>query len=185
MTRGDSLKRAAVWLLGGLVTLLLTAACSQGASAQVASAKESEIASLKTRLEGLQQDATYWQQLTAVLDPVTLPSMTDHRAYMLPTGVILALHFDNMKLDQAKSLNWVALGIPGRFCKGDQERIEGQFGKGFTHFHNLKNDTHGGIAGAEGVWFVHVGVREFTAPWGPVKPGVDEKFMPTAAPSCP
>ncbi len=27
-------------------------------------------------------------------------------------------------------------------------------------------------------------VREFTAPCGPLKPGVDEKFFPTPAPAC-
>lgn len=106
---------------------------------------------------------------------------------MLPSGVVLALHLDNMDLAKAENLNWVALGIPGKFCKSDQERIEKEYGAGkgiFTHFHDLKNDVHGGRPGAEGVWFVHVAVREFEAPWGNVQSGPDTKFMPTPAPSC-
>lgn len=50
--------------------------------------------------------------------------------------------------------------------------------------HDLKADTHGGKPGVEGVWFVHVAVRSLKAPWGAVRPGVDEKFMPTPAPAC-
>jgi hypothetical protein len=128
--------------------------------------------------------ARFWEQLTALYQPVTLPTMTDHRAYMLPSGVVLALHFDDMNLDRAQNLNWVALGIPGRFCAADQQRIEAAYGPGFTHFHDLKNDTHGGAPGAEGVWFVHIAVRDFQAPWGPVTKGVDMHFMPTPAPNC-
>ena len=113
--------------------------------------------------------------------------MTDHRAYMLPSGYLLALHFDNMDLDKAENLNWVALGVPGTFCKKDQQRAEQEFGPGFTHFHDLKADTHGGKPGAKGVWFVHVGVRDFGSPMseGPVSGGeIDSGFMPTRAPAC-
>jgi hypothetical protein len=131
-----------------------------------------------------EQDAKYWQQLTSLMQPVELSSMSDHRAYMLPSGVMVALHFDNLKLDKAKNLNWVALGFPGVFCRADQERIERQYGNGFTHFHDLKNNAHGGKPGAEGVWLVHVGVRGFEAPWGQVKQGIDQNFMPTDAPDC-
>jgi hypothetical protein len=134
---------------------------------------------------GSDQDSRYWQQLTSLMKPVVEdPSMTDHRAFMLPGGTVMALHFDNMDLDEAKNLNWVALGIPGRFCKDDQQRVERQFGKGFTHFHDLKNKSHGGKPGAEGVWFVHIGVRDFEAPWGQVGRGIDQNFMPTKAPDC-
>lgn len=133
----------------------------------------------------LQTDATFWRQLTALMTPVEMPLMTDHRAYMLPSGLIVALHFDNMDLDKAENLNWVAVGIPGRYWKADQQRIEAQYGKGFVHFHDLKNDTHGGQPGAEGVWFVHIAVREFDAPWGRVKPGIDQNFMVTPAPEGP
>ncbi|OCP19378.1 hypothetical protein BC361_31120 [Ensifer sp. LC54] len=110
--------------------------------------------------------------------------MTDHRAYMLPGGLVLALHFDDMDLSKAQNLNWIAVGFPGKFCKADQARLESEYGKGFTHFHSMKNDTHGGEKGEEGVWFVHTAVREFEAPWGKVEPGVDQNFMPTEAPDC-
>jgi hypothetical protein len=81
----------------------------------------------------------------------------------------------------------MALGIPGRNCAQDQEEIEKKFGKGFTHFHDLQRDTHGStIPGVEGVWFVHVAVRDFDSPMsgGAVARGVDERFMPTGAPVC-
>ncbi|MGH3032540.1 MAG: hypothetical protein ACRDNE_17595 [Gaiellaceae bacterium] len=113
--------------------------------------------------------------------------MTDHRAYMLPSGYLLALHFDDLELAQAKNLNWVALGVPGTFCKADQQRVEREFGSGFIHFHDLEADTHGGEPGAKGVWFVHVGVRDFESPMstGPVTGGeVDDGFMPTPPPNC-
>ena len=89
----------------------------------------------------VEQDARYWQQLTNLFEPVELASMTDHRAYMLPSGYLLALHFDDMDLEQAANLNWVALGVPGRFCAKDQARVEAEFGQGFTHFHDLEADT--------------------------------------------
>ncbi len=130
--------------------------------------------------------ARYWEQLTALLEPVPMPAMTDHRAYMLPDGVIVALHFDNLDLSRAQNLNWVALGFPGRFCASDKQRLEGSVGRGFTHFHDMANDTHGGAPGADGVWFVHTAVRSFDSPMsgGPVTPGVDMNFMPTPAPDC-
>jgi hypothetical protein len=96
------------------------------------------------------------------------------------------LHLDNMDLSKAENLNWVALGVPGRFCKQEQERVEAQFGPGFTHFHDMANDTHGGAPGAEGVWFVHTAVRDFESPMsgGAVSQGVDHNFMPTPASDC-
>lgn len=177
-------KKSVGWLGGLLAVSLLISACAPGVPAAQVAAKDQEIANLKAQLAELQTDSKFWQQLTALMTPVELPSMTDHRAYMLPSGVILALHFDHLDLQKAQNLNWVALGIPGKFCKEDQERIEKEFGPGFTHFHDLKNDTHGGAPGAEGVWFVHIAVRDFEAPWGAVKAGVDEAFMPTPAPEC-
>jgi hypothetical protein len=93
-----------------------------------------------------------------------------------------------MDLSKAQHLNWVALGIPGKFCKADQQRIDRQFGNGqgiFTHFHDMKNDAHRGKPGAEGVWLVHVAVRDFENPMGGrVRPGPDKSFMPTPAPDC-
>jgi hypothetical protein len=165
---------------------VVAAACQPGPSPEL-QAKEREIASLKAQVAELQKDAKFWKQLTAAFEPVQLKTMTDHRAMMLPSGVVLALHFDNMDLAKAENLNWVALGIPGKFCKADQERIDKTYGAGkgiFTHFHDLKNDVHGGQPGAEGVWFVHVAVRQFEAPWGRVQPGPDTRFMPTPAPTC-
>ncbi len=162
---------------------LLATACGgdgNGAGGGPAGAGEAELADLR-------QDAKYWEQLTNLMEPVELKSMTDHRAYMLPSGYLLALHFDDMDLEQAENLNWVALGVPGRFCKKDQERVENEFGPGFTHFHDLEADTHGGKPGAEGVWFVHIGVRDFESPMSetPVAAGrINSGFMPTPAPSC-
>jgi len=179
-------KKVGAWALGGLALTLISAACAQGVSKEAVASKDQEITALNGRVAALQQDATYWKQLTALFPPVELRSMTDHRAYMLPSGVLLALHFDNMNLNEAKNLNWVALGIPGKFCRADQQRIEKEFGSGFTHFHDLKNDTHGGNPGAQGVWFAHIAVRDFSSPMsgGAVKAGVDTSFMPTAAPAC-
>lgn len=36
---------------------------------------------------------------------------------------------------------------------------------------DLEPDVHGGTPGAKGVWFVHVGARSFTSPFGKVRPG--------------
>ena len=130
--------------------------------------------------------ARYWDQLTALMEPVQMRLMTDHRAFMLPSGVVMALHFDNLDLSRAQNLNWLALGIPGRFCASDQQRVDGAYGPGFTHFHDMVNDIHGGAPDAEGVWFVHSAVRDFDSPMsgGPITRGVDMKFMPTAATDC-
>lgn len=166
-------------------TALLAGVPAFGSPTKELKAKDREIADLRAQVARLETDAKYWRQLTALLAPVEMPLMTDHRAYMLPSGLVLALHFDNMDLDKAENLNWVAIGIPGRYWKEDQERIEAQYGKGFTHFHDLKNDIHGGEPGAEGVWFVHIAVREFEAPWGPVRPGIDHAFMVTPVPERP
>jgi hypothetical protein len=135
----------------------------------------------------VEQDARYWQQLTNLFEPVELASMTDHRAYMLPSGYLLALHFDDMDLERAEISIGSRLGVPGRFCAKDQARVEAEFGHGFTHFHDLEADTHGGEPGAKGVWFVHSGVRDFESPRseGPVTKGIDAGFMPTPAPACP
>jgi hypothetical protein len=150
-------------------------------------ASEAEAADLRAQLADTRQDSRYWQQLTSPMKPVELKSMTDHRAYMFPSGYLLALHFDNMELAKAKNLNWVALGVAGTFCAKDQQRVEAGFGPGFTYFHDLEADTHGGKPGANGVWFVHVAVRDFTSPIseGPVEGGKpDSGFMPTPPPAC-
>lgn len=175
MDRSDFTIRSTI---AGLLALGLTGIGVPAAGAQ-------DVAALKAQLAQAQRDARFWQQLTAPMAPVKMTSMTDHRAYMLPGGTVIALHFDNMNLDKAANLNWMALGIAGKFCKTGQERIERQFGPGFVHFHSMKNDTHGGQPGEDGVWFVHVGARNFTSPFGPVREGVpDAAFMPTPAPAC-
>lgn len=180
-------KKVIFGLAGLMAGALLLSSC--GVSKEDAAAKDQEIATksqeiarLSSQLTTVQQDAKYWTQLSTIFMPVDLRSMTDHKAFATPGGLILALHFDNMDLSKTQNLNWVAIGVPGKYTKQDQERIEQQFGKGFTHFHDLKADTHGGQPGAEGVWFMHVAVRNFSAPWGAVKPGVDNAFMPTPAP---
>lgn len=191
MTHRFFRQRSRIWslLVFSSVLVFILAACGSSAAEDASQttagqAADQEIADLQAKVTSLEQDAKYWQQLTSLMQPVEMPSMSDHRAFMLPSGVVLALHFDNMDLSKAANLNWVALGIPGRFCTEDQERVEAQYGPGFTHFHDMKNDTHGGAAGAEGVWFIHTAVRDFEAPWGPVQQGVDAKFMPTEAPAC-
>ena len=167
------------------VAALVFTACS-GGSAKEIKARDEQIVGLQSQLASVQRDAKFWQQLTGLLPPVQMKSMTDHRAFMLPTGGVIALHLDNTDLSKAQNLNWVALGVPGKFCKQDQDRVEAQFGPGFTHFHDMMNDTHGGAKGAQGVWFVHVAVRSFDSPMsgGPVSQGIDSKFMPTPAQVC-
>lgn len=193
MHRFKLISRSRWWVATLAVSAIALAACSSGISDEEAAAKDGEISQLQSQVQSLegqlgdvQRDARYWNQLTNVLMPVELKSMTDHRAFMLPTGAVLAVHHDNLDLTKAENLNWVALGVPGKFCKQDQERVEAQFGSGFTHFHDLMKDTHGGAPGAEGVWFVHIAVRDFDSPMsgGAVKAGVDGRFMPTPASAC-
>jgi hypothetical protein len=164
------LRHRSIWAFTPLVAAVAVLATACGGGADESAADD--------------RDAAYWRQLTSLMKPVEARSMSDHRAYMLPSGYVLALHFDNLQLEQAKNLNWVALGVPGKFCRKDQQRVAQELGPGVTHFHDLKADTHGGKAGAKGVWFVHVSVRDFKAPWGQVDQGIDRRFMPTPAPKC-
>jgi hypothetical protein len=129
-------------------------ACSSGVSQEEVDDKDREIANLQSQVNQLQgqlgeleHPSKYWGQLTALMQPVEMSNMTDHRAFMLPTGAVIATHFDNLDLSQAENLNWVAFGVPGVFCQDDQARVEAQFGAGFTHFHDLVNDIHGGAPG--------------------------------------
>lgn len=161
-------------------------ASSDGSATASNTAQTREIATLKAQLAAVQQDAKFWQQLVANFKPAKglgLNSMADHQVLMLPSGLVLALHFDNMNLAKAKNLNWVATGIPGVFTKADQARVNRLYGPGVTHFHDLTTDVHGGKPGAKGVWFIHVGARNFTSPFGKVTAGkIDPNFMPTAPP---
>lgn len=177
--------RLALRLLAPLVAGLALGAAflgTQGGTASTTTAT-GEVTALRAALAGTQQDATFWRQLTALFKPApaNLRSMQDHRLVMLPGGIALGLHFDNMNLAKAKNLNWAVLGVPGTFTKADQQRVTKQFGPGYVHFHDFAHDTHGGQPGAKGFWFVHVGARDFTSMFGAhVKTGViDLKMMPT------
>jgi hypothetical protein len=132
------------------------------------------------------RDALFWQQLVQNFRPARslgLNSMADHEMLVLPGGLVLALHFDNLNLAKAKNLNWIALAVPGVFTKADQRRVNRLYGPGFTHVHNFEEDVHAGKPGMKGVWFVHVGARTFTSPFGKVRAGrVDLNFMPTKPP---
>ena len=165
------------------VVLSLLATRSQAGTPSTAR----EIAALKAQLADAQRDARFWQQLTSAFIPAKklgVNSMADHVILRTPGGPVLALHFDNMNLAKAKNLNWVAYAIPGRFTRADQARLNRLYGPGFTHFHDLKGDAHGGKPGTKGVWFVHIGTRNFTSPFGRVRVGkVDPNFMPTRPPA--
>lgn len=177
--------RLALRLLAPLVAGVALGAAfigTQGGTASTTTAT-GEVTALRAALAGTQQDATFWRQLTTLFKPApaNLRSMQDHRLVMLPGGIALGLHFDNMNLAKAKNLNWAVLGVPGAFTKADQQRVTKQFGPGYVHFHDFARDTHGGQPGAKGFWFVHVGARDFTSMFGAhVKTGVvDAKMMPT------
>jgi uncharacterized membrane protein YphA (DoxX/SURF4 family) len=170
-----------------IVGLALGAALfgGHGGTASATPAQVRDVSSLEAKLARTQQDAKFWTQLTSVLKPAPLHlrSMQDHRLFMLPSGIVLGLHFDNMKLAKARNLDWIVFGVPGRFTKADQARVTRQFGPGFVHFHDFAADTHGGKPGAKGFWFVHIGARNFHSPFGQVKDGViDPTFMPTPPP---
>jgi len=174
--------------LSALVAAGLIAAAVFGSSggAATSNAQAQEIAKLRAQLALTQQDARFWQQLVKNFRPAKglgLNSMSDHEVLMLPSGLLMALHFDSMNLAKAKNLNWVAVGIPGVFTKADQARVNKLYGPGVTHFHDLKTDVHGGKPGTKGVWFIHIGARNFTSPFGKVTQGkIDPNFMPTTPP---
>ena len=174
--------RSVLWSAALLAVGLALGAAFLGGTGAAAGPKNTDVAILRAKLTQAQQDVTFWKQLTTVFKPApaNLRSMQDHRLYMLPSGIIIGLHFDNMNLAKAKNLNWIVFGVPGVFTKADQARVSRQLGPGFTHFHDLIHDTHGGKPGAKGAWFVHTGVRNFTSPFGKVRAGqIDPSFMPT------
>ena len=159
----------------------LFALTSQSNAGSASSTKE--LAALKAQLASAERDAKFWRQLSSAFVPAKrlgLNSMADHVMLRTPGGRVLALHFDNMNLAKARNLNWVAYALPGRFSRADQARLNRLYGPGFTHFHDLKTDAHGGKPGTKGVWFVHIGTRNFRSPFGQVRAGkVDPNFMPT------
>ena len=107
-------------------------------------------------------------------DPVP-PDLPDHIVKDLGKTVVF-LHF-NKPVDQpGAELIYIGVGVKGKFLKKDQPTE-----LGFTHFHGMRGG-HGGPPGTEGVWVVHIAVKELEMPWGKIKPGVDLKFMPTLAP---
>ena len=181
-------RRSLVVLLVTLVATGLIAGAVAGSSGEAApvSAEAQKIAALEARLAASERDARFWQQLVQSFKPAKsmgLNSMADHRVLVLPSGLVLALHFDNMNLAKAKNLNWIAVGIPGVFTQADKARVNRLYGPGINHFHDLKTDVHGGKRGVKGVWFAHVGVRNFTSMFGKVVQGkIDPRFMPTAPP---
>jgi hypothetical protein len=144
------------------------------------------VAALEARLADAERDARFWRQLSSAFVPgkrLGLNSMADHELLRTRGGPVLALHFDNMNLDKARNLNWVAFALPGRFTRADQARVQRLYGPGFTHFHDFARDAHASTPGAKGVWFVHIGTRNFRSPFGQVRTGkVDLNFMPTRPP---
>lgn len=129
--------------------------------------------------------------------PIT-PAMPDHKIRVLPDGSGMFFHF-NAPYGQESQLLWIGQLVPGRFCKADQQQVEAAYGAGFSHFHKKftpgsnPEAGHGGVGGEDGYWFRHIAVTNIPqgdmmkgtgVPWGPVSPGVDVNFMPTAAPEC-
>jgi hypothetical protein len=174
--RGNSHRQLAAVMVVALVAASLALAALIGSSSAASNAEPA----LGKR------DAHFWRQLVQNFDSgksLGMNSMRDHEILALPGGLVLALHFDNMNLAKTKNLNWVAIGIPGVFTRADQRRVNRLYGPGFTHFHDLRGDAHGGKPGTKGVWFVHVGARNFTSPFGKVTAGKpDLRFMPTRPP---
>ena len=115
------------------------------------------------------------------------PAMPDHQFMAAGDGTFMFVHYDKPAEDATKLL-YVGVAVPGTFTKEEQARVEEQFGKGFTHFHQgncasaSADACHGGSGGEDGFWFRHVAVDSFKMPWGDVKPGVDLAFMPTVPP---
>jgi hypothetical protein len=173
---------AALAAFGTAVALFALTSPSQAGGTSSAQ----ELTVLKAQLANAERDAKFWRQLTSAFVPgkkLGLNSMADHVILRTSGGPVLALHFDNMDLDKAQNLNWVAYALPGRFTRADQARLNRRYGPGFTHFHSFTNDAHGGPAGTNGVWFVHIGTRNFRSPFGQVRVGrVDRTFMPTRPP---
>jgi len=100
--------------------------------------------------------------------------------------VLLFLQFDRPRLDEAKVLRYVGIGVKGTFCAETQP---GGANGGFTHFHRLTAPAyaqgHGGPPGAEGYWLLWVAVDNFdAADRRSISPGIDYGFSPTPPPSC-
>lgn len=185
MSRSIRISRPAYALAAALAAAAALVVARDGGAA-APDARAAEVAALKTQLAAAERDARFWRQLTSAFTPgksLGLNSMADHSLLRLPGGPVLALHFDSLNLAKARNLNWVALAIPGRFTKADKVRVNRVYGPGFTHFHDFEADVHAGKPGVRGVWFVHIGTRDFRSPFGQVRSGkVDLNFMPTNPP---
>lgn len=92
------------------------------------------------------------------------------------------MHLNDPNPQEAASVDYVGVAVKGVFCAEDQPD------EAFTHFHKYEAESwdggHGGSAGDEGYWFVHVAVRDHEEPWGQVEVGTDYDFMPTNPPEC-
>jgi len=141
--------------------------------------------------EEVLHDAMLFEQVEYAFDfKPTTPHLPTHLYKNIGNNEFVFLHFDK-PVDQATKLLYTGQGIPGRFCKEDQDALPKVDGKlAYTHFHKKfvdsdnPQDGHGGVGGEEGWWFKHVAVAEFDMPWGHVTPGVDFNFMPTPPPVC-
>ena len=147
---------------------------------------QKEVDSLKSEVGMYKPKAQFWDQVLAAYTAQPYdPAKPDHKWLDLGDGTYLFMQFDKA-VDQADELMYVGIGLPGMFCKEDQEQLP----PSFTHFHQSKcasqniEECHGGKGGDEGYWLMHVAVKDLAMPWGEVKAGVDTKFMPTAAPTC-
>ena len=124
-------RRSMVGFIVALVAAgLLVAAVfgSTGGAATPGNAEAQQVAALNARLAGAEQNAKFWQQLVQNFKPaksLELNSMADHQVLVLPSGLVLALHFDSMNLAKAKNLNWVAVGIPARVIKRGGASVNG------------------------------------------------------------
>lgn len=107
-----------------------------------------------------------------------------HRLKWITDDTFILTHWNNDDPSQATALNWIGIGKKGVFCSEDRPGPESIW----RHFHSYDaptyNDGHGGETGESGYWLMHIAVRSFEAPWGPVAPGVDSSFMLTPAPDC-
>jgi len=120
------------------------------------------------------------------------PPLPDHLWVDLGGGEeAMFLHF-NQSLEDVddpfdpdflnENLMYVGLAIRGRFFAEERPT-----NPAYTHFHQLSAESpeagHGGEAGDEGYWLVHIAVQDLERPWGEVEPGVDFDFMPTEPPA--
>lgn len=131
------------------------------------------------------------QQLIDAYDDMPFqPAFSNHKYMELDDGTLMFIHFDG-KIGEEAGLLYVGQAVSGVFCDSDQQRVNQQYGNGFTHFHTKvtpgateASAGHGGTPNADGYWFRHVAVDNLDMPWGSVRPGIDHNFMPTPPPSC-